>query len=184
MTSSKPAPKPYILELSFDADQVTQSLQFRVISPVGDDSPLKTKGPMAGTFNFVHDDEITVRVVATAEAAKPSDPMPTLDVNVTNCTFVSIGPDQKQFLSLFDPYNACTMISEWSLPEVVENKSDNSVTVTVNALKTLKVVAHNGQWKISGYLSVLIGRGKDQLSHLYFFDPEGSAGGGAGQDPP
>lgn len=179
-----PAPKPYILELSFDADQVTQSLQFRVISPKGDPTPEKTKGPLAGTFNFSHDDEIQIRVVASAEAESKSDPMPTLDVNVTNCTLVSISSSFKQNLSFFDPYNACTMVSEWGLPEVKEDPATKSKTVTVNALKTLKVTAHNGQWKISGYLSVLLGRGDEQESHLYFFDPEGTAGGGTGLGPP
>ena len=179
-----PAPKPYILELSFDADQVTSSLQYRVISPKGDPIPQKTKGSMAGTFNFSYGDEIQVRVVVSAEAKSKSDPMPTLKVNVVNCTFVSIPSDFKEHLSLFDPVNACNTISDWGLPEVVEDKSDNSVTVTIDELKSSRVTSQNGQWKISGYLSVLLGREAEQEARLYFFDPEGSTGGGSGWGPP
>lgn len=180
MTDSSTKPSTYILRLSFDANQITQTLQYKFFTESGLPCDEETSGPLAGTFNFQDGDELQVQVVASAEADKDTGRIPELQVNITNCTFVSIKPPVKQDLSLFDPYNACTTISEWSLPETVIDPSAKSVSVTTTALKNLIVTAKTGQWKISGYLSVITGEDSKEQKKLYFFDPEGSAGTGGG----
>lgn len=180
MTEKKRKPATYIMRLSFDIGQITQSLQYNFFTKDDDPYTEETSGALSGTFNFIEGDELEVQVVAKAESKKNSSDLSDLQVNITNCTIVSIERTGKQDLSLFDAYNACTTISEWSLPDKGTKESGGIVqaTVTTTALKNLVVTAKNGQWKISGYLSVLIGEDSKEQKKLYFFDPEGSAGGG------
>lgn len=185
MTDSKILPAPtYILELSFDALQITQSLQYRIFTEKGKQCEELSYGPFAGTFNFQQGENLLVRIVGSAEGKKGSDNIPDLSVNIVNCTLVSIKPPSNDDLSLFDPYNACTTISDWSSPESVTDKKDDRVTITTTALKPLPVTAKTGQWKISGYLSVIVKLNGKKMNRLYFFDPEGSVGGGGGWGPP
>lgn len=174
----------YVLQLSFDVDQVTESLRYTFFDPLDDKVEELEAGPLAGTFNFKAGDEVIVRVIAKKQAKNKAELEMPLSVNITNCTIVSIKPPSEQDLSLFDRFNACTTISEWSLPQEnpIEGKLEKSVTT--EALAPLVVTAKSGQWKISGYLSTLIEKGGKSIPLLYYFDPESSAGSGGGLGPP
>lgn len=178
--STKLETPPYILELSFDVNQITQSLHYRFISPEGKKCEQVDMGPLAGTFRFKRGDEIMVRVNAKVETKDKKTKNTSLDLNITNCTIVSIEAPNGKDLSLFDPYNACTVISEWSLPKTKTDTKTHVKTITTTALRSLVVSATEGQWKLSGYLSVLIGQDENQKANLYYFDPESSADGGEG----
>lgn len=179
----------YTLVLSFDLRQVTQSLAYKFILG-NSDYPITTEGSLAGTFNFQENDEIFVKVVATSAASldqpnvKPKDILS--DFAVTNCTFVSIPAHMTEQLSLFDTNSACSAIdtpSAWG-PVTREEIGNNTVQLSRRSLQPLTVETKNGQWKMSGYLSVeLTPDQSETFPQLYFFDPESSSGLGGGFGP-
>lgn len=167
----------YVLDLAFDADQVTRSLQYEFSSPLG--SPMKREGRLAGTCHFNAGDKLNIVLTATSNKSDK------IEIVVTDLTLVSIctlRPGAYD-LSLFDPYNAATRVTEWDTP-VYTSKKKRSKAVT-KSLQSLYVTATNGQWEIAGYLSVMIRKtdkkGKvHTIPRLYYFDPEGSSGNGGG----
>jgi len=181
----------YTLKLSFDIRQVTQSLTYEFLlgeNINGSDSnnyPMEAGGPLAGTFNFQQNDEIFVEIIATAPEGESMQ-----DFAVKNCTFVSIPARMTEYLSLFDQTSACATVDGWQsakpIPPTPEDKAKNSQRFSIMSAKALSVVTQNGQWQISGYLSVQLPPAKGIPSfngarhQLYFFDPEGSAGSGGG----
>ena len=195
MTETKPGkpinliPGPYTLELSFDAAQITQSLRYAFYKNYDAKNPkdrilceVENQGSLAGTYNFPQNAEINIVIIAGVEGKEGGKTAPPLELNITNCTIVSIEPPVAQGLSLFDAHNACTSISEWSLPEEITDMEQAKLMrkVRVRSLNPLIVTADTGQWKISGYLSALYNTGKGPVARLFYFDPEGSAGAGAG----
>lgn len=176
----------YTLKLSFDLRQVTQSLAYEFVHgrSGGDGYPMEDAGPLAGTFNFQPEDEIFVEVIA-ASAARPIDGAEPQDIlesfKVNNCTFVSVPARMTEHLSLFDTGSACATIGDergWE-KLVVGNLGDNVQQMSTTSIEALTVLTKNGQWQISGYLSVeLTASNGDTRAQLYFFDPEGSAGSG------
>ena len=189
-------PAEYTLHLRFDVAQVTKSLQYVFTGPDGK-SPQQTMGDLAGTFNFIENDTLKVIVTATGidTANQPvGDGTATKGMHfayppnfsVTNCSLVSVGtlghaetPD----LSLFDEHDAITSVNKWGVLQQEDEPTQSGETraAFIPSLETLRVTAKNGQWAISGYLSVLIqttsGAG---WPRLFYFDPEGSAGNGGG----
>jgi len=183
----------YTLKLSFDIRQVTQSLAYEFV--VGNDNqhdkntayPMIEGGPLAGTFNFQEKDELYVEVIATAPDNEDMQAFA-----VTNCTFVSIPATMTEDLSLFDPMNACEIVPNWEAPEAYpatpKDMEEKSKRLSIMSAQPLIVNSVNGQWQISGYLSVQLppnphtppGQNRYQL---YFFDPEGSTGTGGGWGP-
>lgn len=181
----------YTLKLSFDLRQVTQSLAYEFVLGENSAYPVESGGPLAGTFNFQQGDEIFVEVIATS-AANPNvpgtEPKDVLkDFTVTNCTFVSIPAHMTELLSLFDPASACSTVDEWEParpPQTPEDKQKNLLQLCKRSVTPLAVTTKNGQWKISGYLSVeLTSLDGKTYAQLYFFDPESSSGNGGGWNP-
>ena len=171
------AKRTYTLSLMFDVDQVTKALHYHIDGPKG--SPFKGEGRLAGTFHFNAGDEIRVCVKATSRKKDKAR------FTITDFTLASIPtlPAGKYDLSLFDRHRASIRVHDWGIPEYGEDDSDEKSEITINALHPLLVTAANGQWEISGYLSVLIEKlgenGEMQLvPRLFYFDPEGSAGTG------
>lgn len=203
MTTSIPKRKPieYTLHLQFDVAQATKSLQYKFTAPDGS-SPYKTMGGLAGTANFQQGDTVRVSVTATGLDTKnvpvtdnPKQPKMHFayppDFSVINCSLVStgtLGHEETPDLSLFDEHNAITAIQDWGfLEQETENvPSDDDVAgvtlaAKINSLDTLLVTAKNGQWAISGYLSVLVKTDTGEgWPRLFYFDPEGSSGTGTG----
>ena len=178
----------YTLKLSFDLRQITQSLAYEFVQSGKDNYPLLTEGPLAGTFNFQKGDQIFVEVIATSAASSGTPKNVLEDMAVKNCAFISIPARMTEDLSLFDPDSACTIIEgnspqtpqQWG-PIAKEFLPDDNVQLSTRSLKPLSIMTKNGQWKISGYLSVsLTPNGAPKYSQLYFFDPEGSSGNGGG----
>ena len=177
----------YTLKLSFDLRQVTQSLGHEFILQDNAGYSIENSGPLAGTFNFQKNDEIYVEVVATS-AAESTTPRSVLEkFTVENCTLVSIPAHMTEVLSLFSPTNACASVNGWSGIKnisTLEDNQKNTLRLSTRSLTPLQVVTKNGQWQISGYLSVeLTPQGAAPFPQLYFFDPEGSAGNGGGVRP-
>jgi len=162
----------YTLALQFDVNQGTQSLQYHFSNPE------VTDGALAGTFNFngpdnpKNDDTLQVSLKVTGNAAdSPS-------VSVEDCTIVSVnnGKLGPSFLSPFSKKKAVSKVKILSFEEKVG--PDGRVELFGLANKTLPVVADEGQWQISGYLSVVIKLNGKPYNRIFTFDPEGSAGGG------
>lgn len=162
----------YILRLSFDPKQITQSLGYEFLNVDGQQPyPMEAKGSLAGTFNFQENDQIFVEVVTSIA-----------DFSVTNCTLVSVPARMTEFISMFDHTSACSTVENWN---PVQESSDGSQFL-IGSNEPLTVVTKDGQWQISGYLSVQLPAGgatpsEDGIRHqLYYFDPEGSTGEGHG----
>jgi len=186
----------YTLKLSFDVLQVTQSLAYEFVLQDNSDYPMQDGGPLAGTFNFQAGDEISVEVIASIPASMDADTFVN-EFAVANCTFVSIPARMIEFLSLFDQTSACTAInqvnadgkSNWAEVKSISPTPQGLRRFAIQSLKPLPVVTKEGQWQISGYLSVQL----PPLGHvptsggvrhqLYFFDPESSTGDGIGFGP-
>jgi len=176
----------YILKLSFDLRQVTQSLAYEFALKDNSNYPMEGGGTLAGTFNFQQGDEIFVEVIASS-AQHPGAPGTTpkdvlKDFIVTNCTFVSIPARMTESLSLFDATNACSTVNQWKpVKPPQEDDQRNFQQLCKRSTTPLPVATKHGQWQISGYLSVELttAAGKTH-AQLYFFDPEGSSGNGGG----
>lgn len=171
------AKRNYTLSLMFDVDQVTKALHYHIDGPKG--TPFKGEGRLAGTFHFNAGDKIYVDVKATSQKQDKAR------FTITDFTLASIPtlPAGKYDLSLFDKYRASVRVHDWGIPQHGEDDDDVKSEITIKALHPLLVTAVNGQWEISGYLSVLIEKmGQDgqmkQISRLFYFDPESSSGSG------
>ena len=186
-------PRHLILRLRLDSRQVTQALRYSVYTLDGEPCDFETMGPYAGTFNFRKGDDIQIEVQATLHKYKNYFP----DFSVINGSIMCItspaSAGENPNLSPFDPNNACTSISAWSEQEDIPkskvfskeelslmDKGEKIKCVQVKALKSIIVGVNKGRWQMSGYLSTLYYVDGKQYSRLYFFDPEGSAGTGAG----
>lgn len=187
----------YTLKLSFDLRQVTQTLAYEFVQGIDQKGPninsyaMEDEGPLAGTFNFQQGDEISIDVIATAPADEEQAVLK--DFDVTNCTFVFVPAHMTEFLSLFDEKSACTAVEAWGpiqpIPPTKEDQKKNSRRFSISSVKALPVTTKDGQWQISGYLSVQLPPLGDvpvlngTRNQLYFFDPEGSSGTGGGWGP-
>lgn len=184
----------YTLKLSFDLRQVTQSLAYAFLKinqetpNENTDYPMEGGGPLAGTFNFQKGDDIFVEVVATsalyADAPKTTSKDILQSFTVTNCTFVSIPARMTEVLSFFEANSACQTLDkpqEWEPLKPREDQANNLLHLSCKTTAPLPVTTPNGQWQISGYLSVeLTSADGTTRPQLYFFDPEGSTGNGGG----
>ncbi len=185
MTSPDDLESPkYILELRFDVAQVTETLQYNLIDINNQPHKKASHGRVAGTYNFNHGDKVKIRIIATAELEKPGQQDYVLNMSITDCTLVCIKPFGEKDLSIFDPHNACNFITEWEPTQHSIVKDDDTFQTTIiESTEYLVVRSNDGNWKMSGYLSVRVDVGKGPESRFYYFDPEASAGGGAGFGP-
>lgn len=165
------------LELIFDADQITKSLDYRFTLDGND--IYKKSGRCAGTFHFPKDGKILVDVIGMA---RKSDEM---QFSVTDFTLASISTllPGRAPLSLFDRKSACVSITSWGEADRTTDAADDIVRTKVSAREPLSIVADDGQWEVSGYLSVEISmRAKDRkvvtMHRLFYFDPESTVGTG------
>lgn len=168
-------PKRYVLTLAFDVDQVTRALQYSIENEEG--SPYRAEGRCAGTLQL---DEGTELILNVQGYSRKKD---AANFVITDCVlaFIPTLPVGTVELSMFDQHRATTHISEWGLPHKAKEE-DKNVIATIPALHPLTVIAKNGQWEMSGYLSVLIekqNKGETQTqSRLFYFDPEMTSGTG------
>ncbi len=164
----------YTLQLRFDADQVTKALAYQVEGESG--TPMPQYGPCAGTFHFNKGDQLFVSVIVSAKIADE------VLINITDLTLASVQMLEpgKYPLSMFDEHKACVQVNEWGTPQRREDPVTGEEFVTINARDPLNIVAENGQWEFSGYLSALIQKQDRPVptSRLFYFDPEGTTGTG------
>ena len=173
-------PQNFVLKLCFAAEQVTESLQFYFYEDSGVPCEQVADGPLASTFNFQGGDKITIKVMASAGGNPNQLEPPEYNMRINNCSLVSIPEIGVEDISMFNPKNAITDVSEWNLSEPVKNKDNGTTTIEAVSHETLTVTAENGQWKISGYLSISQILNGKKSNKLYYFDPEGSTGLGWG----
>ncbi len=166
----------YTLELRLDTDQVTKALAYQVTGESG--TPMPKYGPCAGTFHFEKGDTLFVSVIVSA---KISDEV---DIQLTDFTIASVPllAPGKYPLSMFDQNRACVQVNDWNTQERHEDLVTGEEFITINAKTPLNIVAEDGQWEFSGYLSTLINKtglaGSQPTARLFYFDPEGTTGGG------
>lgn len=164
----------YTLVLSFDMEQVTESLRYAFWKNGTENYPQNILGRTAGTFNFDIGDQVSILVVGTQEGKGAAHP----EFEVQDCSLVFVKAPQVFPLSLFDPNDAVARVSAWSKPEPFTWPEPvvGYTATSVRSANKFTVNSKTGQWKMSGYLSVKLGN----LTKMFFFDPESSAGGGAG----
>jgi len=161
----------YTLELEFDVNQITRSLQYKFTSPQG--SPDIPQGALAGTRHFSVGDTLSLKLTATGNSSDD------IGVSVTDCTLISIGTSSigKFDLSPFSKESAVSKVDHWG-PASTSKEGKNRLKVTIQSDTALPILAENGQWKISGYLSAGIRIAGKNYNRLFYFDPEGSTGNG------
>ena len=173
----------YILNLTYDIRQITQSLVFEFCQHDGSISRPVEAGALAGSFNFQAGDTIKpqVTVLSAAHADKNNSLANILDeLTINECMMLSIGARMVDALSMFDEARASQTVAKWDEQVDVTTPEDmgkNIKRLQQAAQEPFKVVSKNGQWKVSGYLSVtMVNMAAESLSRLYYFDPEGSTG--------
>lgn len=167
------------MKLRFDAEQVTNSLNYEFLDSNG--SIFQNDGRCAGTFYFPDNAIVDVEVFGTAKTEHQ------MRFSVSDLTIVCVPRfrPHDSILSPFDKDSACVRVGEWELPKA-KQKGDLT-RLKMKSRQKLWVVEGNGQWEVSGYLSVLIERihsdGKTKThSRLFRFDPEGTMGSGGDID--
>jgi len=164
----------YTLELEFDINQITRSLQYEFSNPE------VKNGILAGTFNFneagdPENDILEATLTVTGAAAgNPS-------VTVTDCTLVSAsnGKLGMTYLSPFSQSSAVSKFDNWPKLKTVEAPAGR-VKLVGKPGTSLPVMAPTGQWEISGYLSVIINWNGKNYNRVFTFDPESTTGLGNG----
>ncbi len=163
------------LELQFDADQVTNSLNYRFFNSEG--SIFQEHGRCAGTFVFPQKTSMDVRVIGTAQTKDE------MRFAISDLTIVCV-PRFRPYdtiLSPFDKDSACNRIGDWELPKPKE--VGDLTRIKMKSRQKLWIGEGSGQWEMSGYLSVLIEKrnaDRELKTHprLFRFDPEGTMGTG------
>jgi hypothetical protein len=132
-----------------------------------------------------------IEVIATAPAEEGAAVL--RDFAISNCTFVSVPARMTEFLSLFDETSACTAVENFGkvqpIPPTLEDEKKDSRRYSITSRQPINVQTQNGQWQISGYLSVQlpplgnVPELKGTRDQLYYFDPEGAVGTGGGFGP-
>ena len=183
-TQNNQKPQNYTLELCFAAEQITESLQFCFYNEDHKRCEQVAHGPLASRFNFQKGDRITVKVMGSAQTKPGKTRMPEFEMHINNCSLVSIPELGTDDISMFDSESAITNIGEdWIQSEPVEDPENERVSIITTSETPLNVVTKEGQWKISGYLSVTQTYNGKRTNKLYYFDPESSSGdGGWGPD--
>lgn len=176
--SNSQKPQNYVLELCFAAEQVTESLQFCFYDEKGNRCEQVGDGPLASTFNFSENDEIKIKVMATSGGNPNKRGNSDFSMKINDCSLVSIPELGVEDISMFDPINAVTSIANWIPLKSTTNPENGRVTIEMESKKSLVVKAQNGQWKVSGYLSINQTLNGKTENKLYYFDPESSAGFG------
>jgi len=180
--------KHHTLHLSFDINQITKSLQYEFTSKLKDGShkevgsPFQSSGTLAGTCLFNMGDDLSIVITAKRTlltSTKPSEPAASLSIKVKDFTILcvsTLGPDRWCDLSLFAKRKASKRVKQWR-----KSKNPNPDEAHIEILEPIPITAEDGQWEMSGFLSIEIKNGKKKsVTRLLYFDPEGSAGSGAG----
>lgn len=167
----------YTLQLEFDINQITRSLQHNFKATNGYQN--EKYGPLAGTAHFEQGDEMSVAITATGRAQDD------LTVTIMDCSVVTVGTADlgKLFLSPFGQKSAIASISDWKPTKdktTSEDKEAGRQRLSIKSENIFPITAPNGQWNFSGYLSVEIIIDGETYYRLFYFDPEGSVGNGSG----
>lgn len=164
------------LTLMVDVTQVTKAMRYRLNDDKGR-SIFVDKGRCANTFHFPKGSELEFELVVTANASLD----PTISVMDMTLTSISTLPPGRCGLSMFDPLSACQNIGEWSVSN--QHRANDEITLTLTSGQKLAIVDENGQWQVSGFLSLLIkssaeSEGTKEHARLFHFDPESTTGTG------
>lgn len=164
------------LNLRFDADQVTKALDYSFQTESGDNI-YREDGRCAGTFHFPTGGMLDIGLIMTAKSKDE------VQFHIIDFTLVSVStlPLGKSSLSIFSESNACSSVNHWGIAE--RKEKNDMTTIKVQARERLPIVNSNGQWKISGYLSVMIEKKENKkktkkMARLFYFDPEATSGTG------
>lgn len=173
----------YTLQLNFDIRQITQTLRYKFTNDNNSQKVKKLKeGPLAGTFNFQQGDKLSINVIAASSASEGEDGPASVikDFKIVDCTLISIAQELKKDLSLFDANNASAYLTDFTEASPINGPETPDVRyMSSHSITALTVQSKSGQWKLSGFLSVVITTMDNQsYPQLYFFDPESTSGTG------
>ncbi len=164
----------FALELMFDVSQVTKALNYKFSGENG--SIFQESGLCAGCFHF--GDGGILEITVTGIGRVTDD----FSYKINNLTIASLptSPIPAKHLSPFDKKRACVSVDKWG---PFKHTDKDLTMISTRAAFPLKIAKSNGQWEISGYLSVTIKRRNKKgkmvkETRLFFFDPEGTTGSG------
>lgn len=191
--TNEPEPSIYTLTLGFDLQQVSTALQFEIRK---DGLPtLQMVGPAAGAYKLSKGDQVVIEIIASFDPQTTSAEA----ISVQDLILVSMpanGAHQAD-LSPFVPTSAGLFLQGWISQD--DGKVDGPLrpppspnTAFIRFVlgqqgasglipAPLLVTASEGQWQVSGYLSVLVGEtaASTPFSRVYGFDPTVIVGTGA-----
>lgn len=164
-------PKQYKLKLTFDARQMTVSLQNVIL--LDGVSSMNTSGAFAGSYTFDPGDTLDIEVVALTHGESV--------VSLKDLTLVCVpaGSARQPFLSPYDTESAGYVIREWN--EGTATEVDGNPAIVFTSKAPLSIIAPYGEWEMMGYLSVLFPRADRidaQFCRVFDFDPSVVVGGG------
>ncbi len=176
--------KTHFLHLQFDAEQLTQVLQYSITS--GGKPSKRSAGRYSGSYHFEKGDAIEISVTMTSMGDASSN-MEVEGYSIAGLDLIC-QPHTKQlqtYLSPYDKNQASCQINTWGIPKETYDRKIDMTMRTIASLQTLSIASAGGQWSLSGYLSVLIEAVIDGISvttpRVFSFDPEVIVG--TGSDP-
>ncbi len=139
----------YLLSLSFDAENPGKPLGVALSGEVG--GPPRQHEAGGGAWSFQHGDALAIAVSASAPVAANAQ----MKISSLVLAATRRGKKPGKRLSPFNKFDACAVVREWGLPQMINLRDIETVT-TIPALHPLKITAKNGQWTLAGSLSILI----------------------------
>lgn len=164
----------FSLQLKFDVGQVTKAMNYQFSGEKG--SIFQESGLCAGCFHFGDGGTLEIEVIGIGDEKHEFSYV----INDLTITSRPTLPVPANCLSPFDKKNACVSIKKWG---PFNRKNGKLTTISTKAKSVLPIKKTNGQWEMSGFLSVSIKRRTDKgkeikENRLFYFDPEGTTGSG------
>ncbi len=190
-------PKHYTLKLAFDLAQISTALRFNIIYDNNHHPAMQKVGRAAGGYHFHPGDKVTIEITASFNPERYS---PT-DISIQDLTLVCAPASNahQPHLSPFDSESAGLMLKHWvgqnvekeagpmrpatvdPSPKFVVFKRDPATDAS-DPSGDLTVRPHDGQWQISGFLSVKVAATTHtaEFCRVFEFDPSVMVGNGLG----
>ncbi len=177
-----------VLRVSFDVDQISGDLLWRITDPDSGRNLLDSVGRFAGSVHFRHGDEVFVEVMATGRLGQfvtsrilaghiVTRPHTTVESGSAAETFSAPSP--------FSNDAAVVAIPGWTPTQMVDDPVRGLRIALQQSTAPLSVIQRTGRWELSFVISVAIVQERDgergESVRVFSFDPESEVG--TGTDP-
>ncbi|HBK55069.1 MAG TPA: hypothetical protein DDZ76_02085 [Xanthomonadales bacterium] len=174
-----------VLSVSYDVDQISGALLWRISEDDGTRNLLKATGPHAGSVHLVKGDQVFVDVYSTGLAET------LIKTRVLNAYLISIPHTSGMAFcapSLFSNDSAVISVGDWGKLRPVEppDPVEDRKYFVQRSKQPLIVIQQDGRWELSLVITVAIETngpdGKSEKIRVFSFDPEAEVG--TGTEPP